>query len=92
MFTVSYFPSVSHRHPDVYLYHYHSGKVRLHKRGRYHRIDTWFNSFNEVIHIIDKMITSGHWNNFKLSDGDMTPFEYEQSQILNQRQLDNVAP
>lgn len=73
MFTVSYFRSLYSAgpyYPDVYLYCYENGKVRLHRRGRYHRCDRWYSSFEDVVPVIESIVNSGKYDNFKYSDGD----------------------
>ena len=69
MFTVSYFVGKG-IDPDIYLYHYYDGRVRLHRRGPNHRIDKWYSSFEDVVPVVEHIVSSGRWINFKECDGD----------------------
>jgi len=46
----------------IYLFCYPEGKVRVHKRGKYHRIDRWFQSFDDVAPLISRLYDTGYYD------------------------------
>lgn len=45
---------------EFYFHQYPDGRIRFHKRGRFHCIDQWFYSFDEVTHILE-WLTMSKW-------------------------------
>ena len=56
---------VKNRPSWITFYAYDDGRYRIHRRGRWHNIDKWLHSFDEVAVIIDKLMNSNDW---KLGD------------------------
>ena len=46
----------------VYIFTYPCGKVRVHRRGYYHRIDRWYKTFEEVVPLIESLVNSEVYN------------------------------
>lgn len=78
MFTVSQFhPEDYYTDPVIYMYCYDTGKVRLHRRSRVHRIDTWYSSFDDVLPVINAIMNSGKYHSYNSADGDLSALEYK---------------
>ena len=43
---------------EVHFYSHPNGKVRMHKRGRYLRTDTWFDNFDQAAVTIDRLVNT----------------------------------
>lgn len=92
MFTVSQFhPEDYGDDPVIYMYCYDTGKVRLHRRGRYFRLDNWYSSFDDVLPVIDAIINSGKYFSYNSADGDITLYEYRNLLIRLQEEAEEAA-
>ena len=43
---------------EFHFHQYPDGRIRFHKRGRNHCIDQWFNSFDQIIPILEWLTNS----------------------------------